>query len=82
MFAVAVNAPANLKDNSGSHGQSRIIFDDGNIAKEASYYGEDVLVEMLSIQPAAFQRPLKELLGGWWRQGLDWMMANRNKPLD
>ena len=82
MFAVAANAPANIKDNSGSHGQSRIIFDDGNIAKEASFYGEDVLVETLSIAPVAYDRPLKELLGGWWRQGLDWMMANRNKPLD
>jgi predicted amidohydrolase len=82
MFTVAANAPANLKDNSGSHGQSRIILDDGNIAKEASFYGEDILVETLSIAPATFERPLKELLGGWWRQGLDWMMANRNKPLE
>lgn len=82
MFAVAANAPANIKDNSGSHGQSRIVFDDGNIAREASFYGEDILVETLSIAPAALDRPLRELLGGWWRQGLDWMMANRNKPLE
>lgn len=82
MFAVAANAPANIRDNSGSHGQSRIVFDDGNIAKEASFYGEDILVETLSIAPAALDRPLQELLGGWWRQGVDWMMANRNKPLE
>jgi predicted amidohydrolase len=82
MFAVAANAPANVKDNSGSHGQSRIIFDDGNIAKEASFYGEEILVETLSIEPAKLERPFKELLKDWWRQGFDWMMANRGKPLD
>ncbi len=82
MFAVASNAPANVKDNSGSHGQSRIILDDGNIAKEASFYGEDILVETLSIAPSKLERPLKELLAGWWRQGFEWMMANRHKPLD
>ncbi len=82
MFVVAANAPANLKDNSGSHGQSRIVYDDGNIAREASIYGEDILIETLSITPAKLERPLKELLSAWWRQGVDWMMANRNRPLE
>ena len=40
VYIVAANAPGNVKDNSGSHGQSRIIQDDGNILKEASFYGE------------------------------------------
>jgi predicted amidohydrolase len=46
---VAANAPGNVKDNSGSHGQSRIIRDDGNILKEASFYGDDILIESLEI---------------------------------
>jgi predicted amidohydrolase len=82
MFVVAANAPANIKDNTGSHGQSRIILDDGNIAKEASYYGDEILFETLSIKPSSLDRPFKELLSGWWRQGFDWMMANRNKRLE
>ena len=81
MFAVQANAPANT-DLSGSHGQSRIIGRDGNVLKEASYFGEDVLVETLDIQPGSWQRPLEGPLGKWWAEGVDWMMKNRHRPLD
>jgi omega-amidase len=81
MFAVQANAPANA-DLSGSHGQSRIIGRDGNVLKEASYFGEDVLVETLDIQPGSLQRPLEGMLGKWWAEGVDWMMKNRQRPLD
>ena len=33
IFAVAANAPGNIADNSGSHGQSRLIKDDGKIGR-------------------------------------------------
>jgi omega-amidase len=81
MFVVQANSPAN-PDLSGSHGQSRIIATDGNMLKEASFFGEDILVETLSIQTGRLQRPLEGLLGQWWSQGLDSMMNNRRRQLD
>ena len=82
MFIVASNAPGNRKDGSGSHGQSRIVLDDGNIAKEASIFGDEILIETLSVKPSPLERPLQGLMGDWWRQGVDWMMEHRNRKLD
>src|SRR5262249_20729290 len=62
VFIVGPNPPADPKDLSGSHGQSRIVNDDGNVLKEASFFGEEMLVETLSIKPAKLERPLKELM--------------------
>jgi predicted amidohydrolase len=81
LYVVQANTPAN-PDLSGSHGQSRIIATDGNVMKEASYFGEDILVETLAIQTGNLQRPLEGLLGQWWSQGLDIMMNNRHRQLD
>ena len=53
-----------------------------NVLQEASFFGEDILVETLAVKPGRMQRPLKELLGDWWRQGVEIMMADRGKPLD
>jgi predicted amidohydrolase len=85
VFVVAANAPGNVKDNSGSHGQSRIIKDDGNILQEASIYGEDILVESLEIptaMPVWIQEHLKGLTGSWWKQGLESLLKNRNLKLE
>lgn len=81
MFVVQANTPAN-PDLSGSHGQSRIIAMDGNVLKEASFFGEDILVETLDIQTGSLQRPLEGLLGQWWSQGLESMMNNRHRQLE
>ncbi len=82
VFIVSANAPANPKDLSGSHGQSRIVNDDGNIVKEASFFGEEILIETLKVKSAKLERPLKELMGGWWRQGVEFMMRHRQRVLD
>ena len=82
MFIVAANAPGNLKDGGGSHGQSRIVLDDGNIAKEASIYNDEILIETLAVKPSPLERPLQSLMGDWWRQGVDWMMEHRNRKLE
>jgi len=82
MFAVAANAPGNIADNSGSHGQSRIIKDDGNILEEASIYGEDVLIATLKIKPAKLTRPLEGVTGAWWKQGLELLLRDRGKKLE
>jgi predicted amidohydrolase len=81
VFVVAANAPAN-HDTSGSHGQSRIIADDGNIVEEASFFGEDVLIRTLELKPRKLERPLTGLMGDWWRQGLDAMLRNRHRVLE
>ena len=82
MFVVAANAPANQPDSSASHGQSRIIKSDGNILQEASFYGDDVLTETLTIEPKKLEAPLKGLMADWWREGMDLMMKNRGRKLD
>lgn len=82
VFIVSANAPADPKDLSGSHGQSRIVNDDGNIVKEASFFGEEILIETLKVKSAKLERPLKELMGGWWRQGVEFMMRHRQRVLD
>ena len=82
MFAVAANAPGNIADNSGSHGHSRIIKDDGNILEEASIYGEDVIVSTLRIKPGKLTRPLEGVTGDWWKQGVSQLLRDRTKQLD
>lgn len=82
MFAVAANAPGNNADNSGSHGQSRIIRDDGNIIEEASIYGEDVIIATVSIKPAKLTRPLEGVTGAWWKLGLEQLLRDRGKKLE
>jgi predicted amidohydrolase len=82
VFVVAANAPGNVADNSGSHGQSRIIHADGNILKEASIYGEDVLMETLLLKPGKLTRPLEGVTGPWWREGLRQMLAGTGRTLD
>ena len=81
VFVVAANAPAN-QDTSGSHGQSRIIADDGNILEEGSFFGEDVLVRTLELKPRKLERPLTGLMSDWWWQGLDAMSRNRRRSLE
>lgn len=84
VFVVAANVPAN-QDLSGSHGQSRIIAPDGNIIKEASMFGEDVLISVLNLTPKEPRFPRNSLngpLGDWWRSGVKWMVENRSRQLN
>lgn len=73
VFVVQANAPAN-KDTSGSHGQSRIIAPDGNILREASIFGEDVLIETLDLRKATRNNARGSLdrgpLRDWWKEGV------------
>lgn len=48
VWVVHANTPAN-NDLTGSHGQSRIIQPDGNIVKEASIFGEEVVTADLDM---------------------------------
>ncbi len=83
VFVVAANSPADPKDLAGSsHGQSRIIAADGNLLKEASFFGEDILVETLTIPPAGAPPRTSDVTQEWWRQGLEAMMKNRHRKLE
>ena len=82
MYAVAANAPGNIENNSGSHGQSRIIKDDGNIITEASIYGDETITATLQIKPGNLKRPLEGITGEWWKQGLDILQKNRTRQLE
>jgi predicted amidohydrolase len=82
IFVVASNAPGNIADNSGSHGQSRIIKNDGNILHEATIYGDETLIETLRIQSGKLMRPLEGVTGAWWKQGVEQLLRDRAKPLD
>lgn len=81
VFIVQANTPANT-DSSGSHGQSRIVAPDGNVRREGSFFGEDILVDSLDIKPGALLRPLNGPFGGWWKQGVDAMLESRHKQLN
>jgi predicted amidohydrolase len=84
VFVVAANTPCNAKDNSGSHGQSRIIRDDGNVLKEGSFYGDETLIENLAINlnPSRLALPIHGLTTKWWQHGVDLMMAGHARLLE
>lgn len=82
MFPVAANASGNIAGNSGSHGHSRIIKDDGNILAEASIYGEDVLIATLKIKAGKLTRPLEGVTGARWKQGLELLLRDCGKKLE
>jgi predicted amidohydrolase len=73
VFVVQANAPAN-PDQTGSHGQSRIVGPDGNILQEASIAEEDVLTAKLDLRKATAQNAKKSLTDGplldWWKEGV------------
>jgi predicted amidohydrolase len=73
IYVVHANPPAN-HDATGSHGQSRIIAPDGNIMEEASFFGEDVLVQTLDLRKATRANAVNSIkrgpLGDWWQDGV------------
>jgi predicted amidohydrolase len=73
VYVVQANAPAN-DDLTGSHGQSRVIAPDGNVAHEALMFGEEVVTADLDLGRATAANALKSLergpLSEWWKEGL------------
>lgn len=73
VWVVHSNTPANY-DLTGSHGQSRIIKPDGNIVKEASMFGEEVVTADLDMAKAtawiAKRSGSCEFLKSFWNEGL------------
>jgi predicted amidohydrolase len=73
VYVVQANAPANT-DSTGSHGQSRVVAPDGNIVKEASIFGEDLVTATLDLEGATGRQAKQSVergpLGDWWRAGV------------
>ncbi|MEI7422307.1 MAG: carbon-nitrogen hydrolase family protein [Prolixibacteraceae bacterium] len=73
VYIVHANAPAN-QDATGSHGQSRIIAPDGNIIKEASIFGDEIISSIINLNKANRGNALKSLNRGplqdWWKEGI------------
>lgn len=73
VWIVHANAPANV-DDSGSHGQSRLIAPDGNLVKEASMREEEIVAAEIDLTRATAANALRSLEGGpladWWREGV------------
>jgi predicted amidohydrolase len=73
VFIVQANAPANT-DATGSHGQSRIVAPDGNLIKEASMLGEDVIAADLDMDQSTGRLAQHSIdrgpFGDWWRAGV------------
>jgi predicted amidohydrolase len=73
VYVVHANAPANA-DATGSHGQSRLIDPDGNVIKEASLFGEEVVAATLDLRKATAGNARRSLTRGpltrWWQDGV------------
>jgi len=73
VYVVHANAPAN-QDATGSHGQSRIIEPDGNIIRESSIFGEEVITTTLDLTKASSNNAMRSLTRGplqdWWKEGI------------
>ena len=73
VYIVQANAPAN-DDLTGSHGQSRIVAPDGNVVREASMFGEDVVMTDLDLGRATAENAKRSLdrgpLSKWWKEGV------------
>jgi predicted amidohydrolase len=73
VYVVQANAPAN-GDATGSHGQSRVIAPDGNIAQEASMFGEEEILADLDLARATAENARRSLgrgpLSDWWKDGV------------
>jgi predicted amidohydrolase len=76
VYVVHANTPAHddIRDTSGSHGQSRIITPKGRVVQEASMFDEEVLTATLDLSQATRQLAERSVsrgpLGEWWKAGV------------
>jgi predicted amidohydrolase len=86
IYLVMANAPAdatNMRGDSQSHGNSKIINPDGNVLGEAGFFGETLISATINIDKATrsiANRTVTEqtILRGWLRDGAQ--LVEREKP--
>lgn len=77
IYLVMANTPANpsnLEGNGSSHGNSKIVHPDGNVIKEAGFFGDEIVSAVIDISQAKAtmaKRTYNEetILRDWFRQG-------------
>jgi len=86
IYLVMANTPANPKNLSAtgsSHGNSKIIHPDGNIIKEAGFFGDEIVTSFIDLSQAngtMAKRTYNEetILRDWFRQGCNEFVVKIN----
>lgn len=79
IYLVMANTPANpdnIRASNSSHGNSKIVHPDGNIIKEAGFFGDEIVTATLNLASATgsmAKRTYNEetILRDWFRQGCE-----------
>lgn len=79
IYLVMANTPANpddLRAKGSSHGNSKIVHPDGNVIKEAGFFGDEIVAATIDLSQAKgtmAKRTYNEetILRDWFRQGCD-----------
>jgi len=82
IYLVMANTPANpdnLRASGSSHGNSKIIHPDGNVIKEAGFFGDEIVTAILELSQAKgtmAKRTYNEetILRDWFRQGCEFVV--------
>ena len=73
-MSAVVGRGDDIRSPSSSHGNSKIVHPDGNVIKEAGYFGDDIIVETIDISQATGSQAKRTydedtILREWFRQG-------------
>jgi len=82
IYLVMANTPADpddLKASGSSHGNSKIVHPDGNVIKEAGFFGDEIVVATINLSQAKgamAKRTYNEetILRDWFRQGCEFVV--------
>ncbi len=82
IYLVMANTPADpddLKASGSSHGNSKIVHPDGNVIKEAGFFGDEIVVATIDLSQAkgaTAKRTYNEgtILRDWFRQGCEFVV--------
>lgn len=82
IYLVMANTPADpddLKASCSSHGNSKIVHPDGNVIKEAGFFGDEIVMAIIDLSQAKgamAKRTYNEetILRDWFRQGCEFVV--------
>jgi predicted amidohydrolase len=82
IYLLMTNTPANpddIRSPGSSHGNSKIVHPDGNVIKEAGFFGDDIISATIDLSHATgsqAKRTYNEdtILREWFRQGCEFVV--------
>ena len=82
IYLLMANTPANpddIRSPGSSHGNSKIVHPDGNVIKEAGFFGDTIVAETIDLSQATggqAKRTYDEdtILREWFRQGCEFVV--------